>query len=360
MSVYLINITLTLLLGVYLIYIDPSREKKKWFCILASVNWTLISGLRHWSIGADTLNYVTNFERVGRTSWEDVWMTLYRAYIQGYAPNTSSEAALYKDAGYLLFQKIVHVFTDEPQVFLLIVAALFFAAMGRFIYKHSEDPCFSYVLFSTLFYSFYAITGIRQTLATALVVLVGYDFIKQRKLWKFFLVSLLAFLLHKSAVVFIPFYFLAYVKIDWKFLSAITAFTAAVFAIGSEAIFWFASLVGYDRDEAHELPTYTYTFLILLVALVVLLCYKITNKSSIETSMKVSGSLVAAVLTLFTLLDQSMMRVQLYYALVLLLSLPDAFMSFKAKNRMWITALCVAVLVVMFIRNNPQYQFFWQ
>ena len=64
----------------------------------------------------------------------------------------------------------------------IIVAAIVFASLGYFIYKNSDDPAFSYVLFSALFYSFYAITGTRQALATALVVFVGFEFIKRKGL----------------------------------------------------------------------------------------------------------------------------------------------------------------------------------
>lgn len=360
MTVYLINIALTLVLGICLIYIQPTQQKKKIFCWLSSTSWVLISGLRHISIGADTANYARSFERAGSTEWVDVFNAMYRVYLQGYSPELSAEYFLYKDPGYLLFQKVVHLFTDNYQVYLVLIAAFFFAAMGRFIYKNSVDPCFSYILFSTLFYSFFAITGHRQTLATTLIVFIGYEFIKERKFWKFILVALLAYLLHKSSIVFLPFYFLSRIKISGKYLAALGGFTAVILGIGGQATIWLASLVGYDIEEVYEAATYTFTTLMVMVALVVLLCYSRFKNDSPYKGIEVSATMLAAMFALFTLVNHGMMRIQQYYSLAMMLSLPSAFTAFKPRNRFLVTLLCVFVLVILLIRNSPQYRFFWQ
>lgn len=360
MSVYLVNIALILTLGICLIYIQPTQQKRKIFCCLSSVSWILVSGLRHVTIGPDTMVYKDSFERVGRTTWGTVFEALYRVYVEGYKPASSSENFLYKDPGYLLFQKIVHIFTGSYQVYLIIIAVIFFVAMGRFIYKNSEDPCFSYFLFSTLFYSFYAITGHRQTLATALVVFLGYEFIKERKFWRFVLVAVLAFTLHRSALVFVPFYFLSRIKISGKYLAALGGFTAVAFAIGGRAILWFANLAGYDKEELYVAPTYTFTAMMLCVALVVILSYYAQKDKSSSKNIEVSATMLAAAFALLTLIGQGMMRIQQYYSLFMMLSLPNAFLTFKKKNRLLVVMLCIVVLLVLFIRNHPKYKFFWQ
>ena len=62
-----------------------------------------------------------------------------------------------------------------------------------------------------LFYAFYSVTGHRQTLATALIVFVGYKYIKEKKLLKFLVIAFIVFMLHKSSLVFIPYYFIAHI-----------------------------------------------------------------------------------------------------------------------------------------------------
>ena len=46
-----------------------SVAKKKAICIVESTIWILLSGLRHISIGNDTLNYRDMFGRVENRSW---------------------------------------------------------------------------------------------------------------------------------------------------------------------------------------------------------------------------------------------------------------------------------------------------
>ena len=82
----------------------------------------------------------------------------------------ATELGIGKDPGYLAFQKIVQIFTSEYQVFLFVIAIIFFSALGNFIYKNTtrlNDAIIAFFIYSVLFYSFFSITGHRQTIATA-------------------------------------------------------------------------------------------------------------------------------------------------------------------------------------------------
>src|SRR5690606_22288512 len=120
----------------------------------------LQSGLRHVAVGADTYQYSLIFERVKSLSWAEIFSSVTAYYDFGEG----------KDPGYLVFQKIFQYISDDYQVYLIFVAILFFSALGYFIYKNTRrvsDALFAFVLYSTLFYAMFSITGIRQTLATA-------------------------------------------------------------------------------------------------------------------------------------------------------------------------------------------------
>ncbi|MBO5929445.1 MAG: EpsG family protein, partial [Clostridia bacterium] len=62
MAIYLLNMALILLWAGLLIYKNPTDQNKKMYCGLVAIQWTLISGLRHISIGADTEAYKMYFE----------------------------------------------------------------------------------------------------------------------------------------------------------------------------------------------------------------------------------------------------------------------------------------------------------
>ena len=187
MNIFVINIVLTLLLGVLLFVVQPTERKKRIFIALMTINWTLISGLRGLTVGADTLVYKGRFERTAHTSWTRLFENFYLVYV-------NEEG---KDPGYAVFEKCVQIFTDNYQVYLVVVAVIFFAGMAWWIQKYSAEPCLSYLIFSSFLFAFYALTGLRQTLATVLVVFLGTKLIEERKFWRFLLVVADAFTIHK-------------------------------------------------------------------------------------------------------------------------------------------------------------------
>lgn len=360
MTIYLVNIFLILLWGFGLVYYHPTPKKKMYFCAIASLQWTLISGLRHISVGADTVGYVPAFVSVGKRSWKTVFTAFVDVYFHGRKPENAGENALYKDPGYLVFQKIVHIFTDNPQVYLLIVAAIIFAALAYFIYKNSEDPVFSYVLFSILFYGFFAVTGIRQALATALVVFIGYEFIKEKKFWKFAIVALIAYTLHKSVLVFILFYWISKIKVSWKYIAALAAVLLVGFAGGPSFILQIAELFGYTRDDVYEANTVAYTTVIAIIGLGFVFLFKWIQKQGSYKNAEINAILLAVVLTFFTLIDQTMMRVQQYYALFLMLGIPSALCCFQKRERLFLKSIAYMAMLAYLISNHPHYLFFWQ
>lgn len=361
MTVYVVNILLILFWGFILIYQDPSNKTNKLlFCFIASFQWILISGLRAPSVGADTSSYMNSYILAGQCSWSTILGAFKDVYFHGRVALNSGENFLYKDTGYLVFQKLMHIFTDNPQVYLFIVAIIVFGLLGYFIYQNSEDPVFSYILFSALFYSFYAITGIRQTLATALVVFLGFELIKKRKLVLFLLTALIAFTLHKSALVFIPFYFLSQIKITKKYIGEIIGITIIIWLIGPRFIIFMSNLLGYNKDDVFQLDTSGYASIMCIVGLGVALYFNRIQEKNESKKMALNATFYAASFATLTLLHQGMMRIQQYYALFLMLSIPDVIDCFEIKTRRLLRIGCICILILYLLRNNPHYQFFWQ
>ena len=83
MLVYLFNIALILLWGILLIYRNPTKQKRKIFCIIASIQWILVSGLRGLSVGADTDNYGLIFNNVNNMTFGDIWSEFVGVYLYG-------------------------------------------------------------------------------------------------------------------------------------------------------------------------------------------------------------------------------------------------------------------------------------
>ena len=147
MNVFLVNVLLTFLWAFVFLLMVGKDKGKKLFCVFASVQWILISGLRGMTVAEDMYAYETKFREVAKTSWTDIFDNFYFVYIEGEG----------KDPGYDVFEKIIQLFTSNFHVFIFIVAVLFFVTMGVWIYKNSQMPLMSFIIFDSFLYSFFAL-----------------------------------------------------------------------------------------------------------------------------------------------------------------------------------------------------------
>lgn len=360
MAVYVLNIIFIITIGVFLIYLKPTIFNRKIFVIMSASSWVLISGLRHWSIGADTYGYFHSFQRARQITWKESLKILKDVYVLNEAAPTLSLRGVYKDPGYLIFEKIIGLFTGNYQIYLLIVAMIIFSSLALFVYRNSSDPLLSFIIFSTLFYSFYAITGIRQSLATSLIVFLGYENIKNKNLIAFFLLTIISFTLHKSVLVFAPFYFFAHINVDRKYILTMIGILLALFAGGPSLILNIASWFGYVREEVYRGNTYNYVIMMLLIGFSIVTFYRKLIDKEPTRKYELNATILGVFLTLLTLIDQSLMRVQQYYSLFILISIPTMTDLFKKNSKYIIKGVLIILLVLFFLSNAPNYMFFWE
>lgn len=354
MSVYLINIGLLFIWAFFLLKIKPSEKKRIAFCAIACLQWVLLSGLRHESIGADTAGYKRQYLQIATQSWADCFRMFERVYVEGEG----------KDPGYILLVKAFQVLHLDYRGFLIFVALLFTASMAIWIYRNSSMPCMSFLIYSVLFYSFYSITGIRQTIATALVVFVGYKYVRERKLLPFLLIAAIAFTIHKSAAVFIPYYFIANFEIKPIWIGICSLFGAAMLIFRQRLYVPIMLFLTYDEEQAESIympgRTFTFTFLMLGVLVLAFSVYPLVNKRRSDAKFLYNALIMAAILVLMTMQNQSFMRVQQYYSLFVLLAIPEIIQSMDKKYRSLVYFVIAGAMVLMFITTHPRYRFFWQ
>jgi transmembrane protein EpsG len=322
------------------------------FVIIATCQWVLLSGLRHISIGADTVSYFYNYTSTMKMSWENIIEEFQNVYFH------QQEG---KDPGYLIFEKLTQAFTTDYQIYLIIIAILFTVPLGMFIYRNSKEPLFSFLIYSCLFYSFYAITGHRQTIATAMVVLIGYELIKTRKLVPFILITLVAFTIHKSAILFFPFYFIANKKLTKTYIITMVIMGAFILFLGELFYAPLVYFIGYDNYLNNEFSgTGTFTLMMVMVGLMAFWRMKKILQNNPQSIHFMNALILALLFSLLTLENQSFMRAQQYFSLFIMLLIPEIIYSFEKRERILVYYVSAAVLLILFARNNPQYLFFWQ
>lgn len=69
---------------------------------------------------------------------------------------------------------------------------------------------------------------------------------------------------------------------------------------------------------------------------------------------------IAAILLPMVSINQSAMRGVQYFSIYLVLFIPWIITSIKVEQRKIANIIGICLLILLLIRNNPQYTFFWQ
>lgn len=187
MTVYII---LIFALSIFGLWTRPrfSQRGRKLFIIFSFLAMFVVSGFRDFSVGVDTKSYVAIFNAI----------------------DYYGVAATRFEPGFILFVRLIHSISDNPALLIVISSAICIGTTCLFIYRYSEDPLLAILLYIVLKPYFFQMTGMRQALASSLVMLAFYLILENRTRKRIILgigLVLLATQFHNmSAVAFIPFF----------------------------------------------------------------------------------------------------------------------------------------------------------
>lgn len=340
----------------------PIRENRnrKNYIIFICIILILQSALRHVAVGADTYAYYLKFEEIKLTSWQEIWENFRSVYVLGEG----------KDAGYPLIQKVFQFFSGEYRIFLFFVAVIFFSSLGYFIYtqtKYISDVFVAIAIYEVLFYSFFSITGLRQTLATAFTFW-GLHFIRQRKLWQYTLLIICAAFIHKSVLLFYPFYFIARLNLPRQLLAASFVIFPVMFVFGRSVAGIMALLSAQDNYMGYALsdanPTGAVDFSIFLLGCGILGWIALRNAKQRDSDMPIiyNAISIAIIFTPLTWIDSSLMRIVQYFSIFILVFLPYVINNLFRDYQTRIVAIVVltVLFVSVIIMRNVDYAFMWE
>lgn len=175
------------------------RQRWRWLAFAALPMFSLIA-FRAIHLGSDTGGYLSFFERIADTPWDRIF--------------AENDASYQFEPGFVVFEKLVTVFTHSPQAYQVIYSTIYLISIVTFA-NQLEKGNFSFLfLFATMGTYTFMFTGVRQCLAMC-ICLWSYPFIKKRKLVPFLILLILAFTFHKSAILFVAAYFIYNRKINW-------------------------------------------------------------------------------------------------------------------------------------------------
>ncbi len=288
-----------------------------------------LTGYRSAAIGNDTKNYLyyfTHFAIGGRDHSSRI------------------------EIGYQYLNYFIGFFTRNRHIFLIIMATLMYGGTALYIFMYSKNPVVSLCLFFGLFFS--SFTSVLRQGVAMVIVLYGYQLLKNEKRIPAAILFLLATSIHTTAV--ISFFLFFHVKLLQK--------PWIVFAVTILCVI--ASLTGVMKAVIDlVLPRYTryfygkyastgwmaITYYLLSYALYYYLVIRSVDPDSRSDRIVAANFAFLMIITAFGYAMNLFERASEYFLLIGVVELPNMLCRNKLKHaRLWLFAI-TAVTLIMFI-----------
>jgi hypothetical protein len=324
-------IYMALLVVISIIYIacfkiENIEKQTKVFLLLSSIPLILLMGMRDKSIGTDTIQYYTAFKNIStsKLGWLDYKETRY-------------------EVGYYLLNKIVGLFTQNPQIFLFVVSIIIVAGILLFIYKNPINPFMSVMLFQTLYFYGNSFNLLRQYIAIAIAI-NSFSYIKERKILKASLIIILASTFHTSALCLLPITIILWrfninkINLKWFFLgfSVISLCIPLIINLSVKLIPRYEFYLTYHSDyDGGKIMPYLYISMI-AVGLFIISKFKI-NKVGNYYILSMYIFIAALLGIISNVYFESASRIMAYYSIFLIIFIPKLVELFQnvLKSKMY-------------------------
>ena len=260
MWIYILNFLLIILYGFFI-------KNKKAFVILVSIQLFLILALRGDTVGADLENYGPGYEYISGLEFNDMLSRLKLI------DTADLVYPFMYESGYVVFNWIIGFFGFDFHGFLVIHAAICIAVTGRFIYKYSDDPGLSFLMFLSFGFFMYLFGILRQMLAMT-IFLMAVPYIKKRKLIKYLLICFIAFTVHRVAIVVVPLYFIYNIKITRKRYISLCMMLVALLAVSPLIVrFLIGPILKMIGKNSYQLKFSMNMYIVLMVLIAIMILF---------------------------------------------------------------------------------------
>lgn len=321
---------------------------EKSFLIIVLAVLIVITGLRDFSIGNDTTQYVYFFNEFKDGNFDPT----YRIEI-----------------GYQLFCYIIGRFTSNPHIFFLIYATICYTLFGIYIYKNSKNVPLSLCLLFCLFFSVY--TNILRQGLVILFLLFGLSFLRKNKFIKAAILFILAGFIHATGFFFLILLLYKVFPRNMKFyaISFIVALAIAlsnVLGILVDAVFpQYSHYIAGQYDGSGTLAVALHLVIGLFIFAISYRYYKAGNTNNDKLALMCNFLLVISYTLGFSL--NLLTRIGQYFLAVAVINLPNAIMGYRNKRSMSIMVALVFIIyffVIITFRSEWNvlypYHFFWE
>lgn len=214
MWIYIINFILICFYGL-------GNKNRKFVIAVSALQLFLILALRNPLLGVDNSVYMSGYEYISTLSFKDMISRLHFIRTADLVPPFSFES------GYVVLNWIASFLGIGFHGFLIFHAAICIFCIAKYVNGYSKNPSLSFIMYTSFGFFTYQFGILRQTLALSLFV-YSISFITEHKPVRYFLMCLMAFTIHRIALITVPIYFLCNITITKRryvfFILALLAF----------------------------------------------------------------------------------------------------------------------------------------
>lgn len=366
MYIHIIGLILLFVFGG--IFLNSSWGKnRKYFLVCSFSMMALILGLRSNTVGEDTEHYVDIFLKASGVSWQDMISSRFKTVY-------SIDQFGYKDKienGFLVITKIIKLFTDSSQIYLLILAGITCYCFAKFIKDNCQDvfmPTYIFMCESMYMYSF---NGVRQMMALSIGI-NAYTLLKGKKIKKAIGLILLAAFIHNSALIYFALFPIFLIKKknqerNYKlFKYSVVACIVIPFLLPVVKI-----IISYILPRYIPYLTTSYWqaqlggTIILWILEILLILYMYKQRFYVDESYNLATlTLIYLMLEGIGLQFTGIGRLALYFRGFLVCFFPVSLSYFRGKNRQIIKLIIYVLLLLLFFSyartSTRQYSFLLQ
>ncbi len=272
MTIYII-VTLAIVLVGVVFKVNKTKKRQKYFLFFAFSLLAIISSLRSYNVGIDTLQFYENYVRYNIYDWSQFDLVRY-------------------EFGFFALYKILNMISPEPQLLIIVTSLFICFAVGRFIYKNSYDVLMATFLFITLNVFFNYMNIMRQAIGVCIIIL-AIELLKKPNAKNIILYSLFVILAMQFHIsLFIMFLPLIFIKIPYKNMAFIVTIIGAVVAFATTHLLWsigvefafFENYVDYGSNE-HGESNYVAGLLNFAVCFVILMFGLFISRNQTKTTL---------------------------------------------------------------------------
>lgn len=324
-----------------------TTKERKWNLIIALIPVFVLIGFKSENVGRDTYNYLSTMAAFGS---EIDW---------------GEEGKKTMEVGFQALIILLRKFTGNPQSLLITLGLLTSVSLYQFIRRTATNWCLALYFFVCLGFFQFSMTGIRQTMAID-ILLLSYPFIKNKKLILFMLVVGVAFLFHKSAVVFAPLFFISNMAINKKNTVLMVIVMTVLFFFSEDILLTTADVMDYNYGIE---STDNGNILLLIVLIITIMAHRyqsVIMERNHDAQFLFNANYVSVLLWIIRMVSRTVERVSLYFMPYTYVLLEQYLGSLPSRKKGLYTFIVIILATALFLyRMSYQmeinnYMFCWQ